>query len=407
MSMTLLDFNDTFNKFGSVDEESLESFERGADIKNYSEVKESVDEYIKRVSNAVKYLDAKCNEVAKEDCKYILIATGLTNRKGQSITIAFRKISEGFRYYYTAHEDKIIKAIQTFNRQNNCEEECTKETVQTGNKNQRQEIKTVNKVADKTADKEYKSVKIADEIYNQLLIKSGWDRHGDSRIVKSYIDTIKCKIEAELLKGERNYFVMSKDGSKIMCNTGLTSNLGNNFILCYRLDKSDKLTESSIIVSKTDAVKEGFEASDFCSIKPFKFYKSILDTVFTSTIDNFDLYNKGRIYHMIEDRRDRLPEYARELPNELLYSRIQYSIETSLKIAEHDLKWIMPIYYISNDEMCYLFPLFINNSFSSGEAEAAIVVGKGEMFLEAKTILKLDDAFRDAMCVSRVGNNWL
>lgn len=393
MSLVVKDFEEVFGKFGNVSVESMESFEIGAGIKNFLDVKEDIENYIENVSSAVTYYDSECNETTKEKCKYIFVSTGLVN-KGHPVTVAFRKHCGNFIYYYTAGEEKIFNAIRKYN-----DEKKGILAVETDKaKDDKRQVEVSN--TKETDD-------IAREVFELLLIKNGWDRKGDASIIKSFLKMMSNKIERDIENGRAKYVVYNSTGDMIMYNTGLVSIIGNSIIIGQELDKSRKLRKRVIIDSKTDAVNLGFSHDEFCSLAPFTFYENVEDTIFKATLDQFDIYSKGRIFHIIEDRIDRLPEYARELPKELLYSRIVYSIETSLKIAEHDTKWIMPIYWYDEDTISYVFPLYINNSFSTGKAEGAIVVGKEGKFWEARTILTLEDAFNDAMCVSRVGEAWL
>lgn len=402
MSLVVKDFEEVFGEFGNVSVESMESFEIGAGIKNFLDVKEDVKNYLKNVSSAITYYDSKCNETTKENCKYIFINTGIVN-KGHLVTVAFRKYCGNFIYYYTACEDKIFNAIKRYNREK-------RDVIAIETDRQKEETKKEDgkQEDDRQVDAETKDIDdIAKEVFDQLLIKNGWDRKKDCSIIKSFLKMMSNKIDRDMENGKAKYIVYNSTSDMIMYNTGLVSIIGNSIIIGQELDKSRKLRKRVIIDSKTDAVNLGFNHEDFCSLSPFTFYENVGDTIFKDTLDQFDIYGKGRIFHIIEDRIDRLPEYARQLPKELLYSRIVYSIETSLKIAEHDTKWIMPIYWYDEDTISYVFPLYINNSFSTGKAEGAIVVGKEGKFWEARTILTLDDAFNDAMCVSRVGEAWL
>lgn len=53
-----------------------------------------------------------------------------------------------------------------------------------------------------------------------------------------------------------------------------------------------------------------------------------------------------------------------------------------------------------------MFPLYITKSFAE-IPDLAMIVSKGEHFYEVKTVIKLEDAYANAVCLATPPSEWL
>jgi len=240
------------------------------------------------------------------------------------------------------------------------------------------------------------------ELYNLLYMKESW-LNKDNKLSRlfNYIIHLTTKV---LLETNTTYIQFNQKKDRIMFNSRLLNKYGNYIIIsCKR--RGQEYFSYKVIKSADDAVKLGFNAE--FNIAPISFFSSLSQVVFSGTIDDFDANNVYKLNHIIEERRDRLPESMREMSSIDISMRLTASINMALKIAMTDYKFIVPIYGVSARRIQFLIPVY--SSFDGeGPPECAIIIDKnahGQW--ETKTVLDLEMAYSHARLITRPDQNWL
>lgn len=400
LSLSQTEIIEAFSLFGTVPEKLASVIERNIPDNKRENLKETLEKATSMSSDAIKYYDEELNECLciDDNVKYKVVSTGIANRSGRMIYASFRK-SETTRewiMFFIADFNKTMNNIKLPDNKLKRDKEVSTE-IKVSAQESRSTEASVN-------SKTISNKRVADEIYNELLIKKGWDKFGDSSIIESYLTMIEKKILSGCSSDAVAY---NSDYSKVVYNTGLLSKYGDDILVMKNVGNGATrgLHGSSMVNSRTELVENGFDKN--VKVDAFKMYDDINELIFTAKIDDFDMSNRNHMKHVIEERADRFPERVRNLGTEVLYGRLVDSIELSLKIAEHDCRWIMPIYFPEKNMISYAFPYYINNNVSNGQAELAILVSKRKLFWEVSTIISVDEAYKDAMCVTNVSASWV
>ena len=254
-------------------------------------------------------------------------------------------------------------------------------------------------------------VHIYNQIYDRLLIKENWKKTSKNRL-GFYLKASFAKVmqDQESLEGNiGNGFILSKDHTKCVVNTGLLDIYNNDI---YLLDKTNSekhfySKDIEIISSKATLIGYGFDKEDILEMpEPIKYYDDRSQLVFEGTIEEFDLEDDFRLNHIINERRHRFPEEYKEMQSDIIADKLKLAIRRALKMQMRDYKHIVPFYSISERRIQHLIPL--NLSSDTAEiTELAIVVGEKNGIWCVYTILSTDDAYDNARLLSRPDNTWI
>ena len=138
-------------------------------------------------------------------------------------------------------------------------------------------------------------------------------------------------------------------------------------------------------------------------ILPINFFDD--NKFFEPDIEDFDI-NPRSLYHIIEERRKRLPESVQALSEAQLATKINNELELGLKIQKRDHNYAKPSFSTLTGTISWMIPMRINREFIE-EPELVLVLRKAKDFWEIKTILPYDDDTKDKiMCLSLYGHLW-
>lgn len=267
----------------------------------------------------------------------------------------------------------------------------------------------IEKTFDKRQNDEY--ITVYDEIYSRLLIKENW-RIGDRDRLRYYIKSLVEKIAYEQTREDGNIgngYVLSEDRTKCLFNTGLIDEFNNDIYLIDLDNEEPNFSDKNIIMASSKAVitMYGFNKENILNMpKPVKFYEDKGDLIFDGTIDEFDLEDNYRLYHIIQERRGRFPEKYRDVNCDIIGDKIKNSIQKAVRLSERDYKYIVPMYNLKDNKIQYLLPLHLDRSIDE-PPELAIVVGENNGFYSVYTILKTEDAYSNARLLCRPDSAWL
>ena len=137
------------------------------------------------------------------------------------------------------------------------------------------------------------------------------------------------------------------------------------------------------------------------------FVKTREDLIFNAEIDDFDLCNYERLSHCIVERRDRFPEYTKNMSDDAICTDMVKAIEMGITLSKYDLSYIKPIYNCRYNQINFIIPYHIGNDFNK-EPELGIVVTQFDNGLwEVMTILRAEECKQDERTLNLYSDNSL
>ena len=231
---------------------------------------------------------------------------------------------------------------------------------------------------------------------NQLLLVNNW------RSIKGldrYIKIIGARIPQLIAKNKTEYYFLNHLKSAVI-NTGLIDRFGRYICVIYRKHLTYNLYVPQMIAERrADYSHEGFEQTNGESLLPISFFDD--EKFFSATIEDLDITPRSFL-HILEERRDRLPEQLKTLSDMALANRIKEAVDTALKFQRCDPTYIKPSYTGTEGIVVWLVPLHIDDRKIGGEPDLVLIFKKMGSFYEAKTILRYDDSVKDrltALCL--------
>lgn len=229
---------------------------------------------------------------------------------------------------------------------------------------------------------------VTEEIYNQLLVQNWKSIEGLDR----YIKIIGCRIQQLIDQENEQYYVMNHIGYVIV-NTGLLNLFGSDILVYYRINKKYNIYEAyEIVYGKTDYLKNDFSKEQASKeLDPISFFNE--DDIFSVDIDDFDI-NYRNMLHIIDERRDRFPDSIKNLPTNVIATRLRNALTQGLKIQQRDKNYVKANYSAKTKNISWVMPFHINTDLLE-EPELVLVIRKNHEFYEVKTILPYDDEMKD------------
>ena len=357
-----------------------------------------INDYAKKVENAVNYLDASGNDLKSDSIKanYKWVSSGYETPSGEKIYFSFYKSRDGeWKGALVGTDDFLLERILGDYATNQKPISITKEEPGTT----------------KSAYNVY------NELYDRLLMKERWVNGTENRLPK-YLASLCLKVENQIKKSKRENksdentygFIVNECRTKIILNTGLLDRFRNDIYMLFNLNKTNLEETVSgpalIINSKLDAIENDFK--DFKFPEPFRFYNTIDELLLSASIEDFDLSDINRLNHIINERRDRFPEGYKNQNEDTIAQKLKTAIETALKISKRDYKYIVPMYNLQQDRIQYLMPLYLDNPIDD-VPELVLVVGKNSRYniCSIMTIISREDAYMNARLIARPDATWL
>lgn len=252
---------------------------------------------------------------------------------------------------------------------------------------------------------------IYNDIYDILLIKENWrstNRDRLHRYIRALLEKVKYEQEmTDEISG--NGYTLSRDRSKCVINTGLIDTYNNDIYIIDLTNKEKNVLNKklTLYVSKSNLVELGFNKEDIAKLpKAIKFYKNKSELVFNADIDDFDLEATNRLYHIIQERRDRFPDNYRDTNCDIICDKIKIAVSKAIRMSERDYRYVVPMFNIKENKIQYLMPLHLDKSLDE-PPELVVVIGEYNGFYNIYTILTIDDAYDNARLLCRPDQSWL
>ena len=267
-----------------------------------------------------------------------------------------------------------------------------------------------------------------DDFYEELAhhaVDETWDyRHNVSQnnkpLLRNYIRYTLRRL------AEENKILESKDGSKIIFNTGLFSPLFEPIlIMADKIErnfyKNPEIVEGSRrslmaipFLKRSLPSGEGPAPEDYVAELddvPFaSFFKDTGELVFDP---NLKIDMSGDDFHnhifLDKDRRKRFRLPDASITDTGLFDKLTKAKERAQKIAKRNYKLVVPQWSFEYGRVQFLMPMYWEQF--KGEPFCALVLDlvtdyKGKYY-EAKTILTLDDCYQNARLIAKPDNTWL
>lgn len=251
--------------------------------------------------------------------------------------------------------------------------------------------------------------KAYEAIYDNLYDKEVWldnmqemKYHRLNNFIMGLLKRIEYLSEKDI--NQKNlYMLESVDKLFVVINTGLLDKFCNPLRLLFRTDR-DGYFEPRCVDSNSQLAQLGFNRFD---VQVVSFIDSVNDVIFdrTATLLDFDFSDNHRLTHTLMERSNRLLSSKVRQPNEML-SIIKTSIEHALKISKCDYNHILPQYNIRNNKLQFLIPVYTDLDFNELPSGALVVERVGN-YWSLLTLLGLEEAYKNARLVNRIGDVWL
>jgi len=243
-----------------------------------------------------------------------------------------------------------------------------------------------------------------EELYSRLLIKDNWKIAENA--LANYVYAIANRLAQKVGYDNKDVCIVNKDRTKVIFNTNLLDKYGNDIYVKFNI-MGNEIRYPEFIRSKADLIEEGFSKEDLGrSLKSINLYDSIDQLIFHAEEEDFDLENFERLTHVLEERIDRFPEEVRDLPLEILCSKLISAIKLAIRISKRDIRYVIPTYCIHTGEIQFLIPFHVIKSLNE-KPELAIVVNKKNGFYAVMTVLPLAEAYANHKTITPYSDEWI
>lgn len=246
-------------------------------------------------------------------------------------------------------------------------------------------------------------------LYNRLLVQKGWEL--ETTALRSYIDVVIARLNFMLQDNEDVDKYLTYNGTHTMAlfNTALLDKFGKPVLVTSAVrGKSLSFTDLRLVDTKATLLQNDFDKEQIKqNLDRVEFVKTREDLMFNAEIDDFDLCNYERLSHCIVERRDRFPEYTKNMSDDAICTDMVKAIEMGITLSKYDLSYIKPIYNCRYNQINFIIPYHIGNDFNK-EPELGIVVTQFDNGLwEVMTILRAEECKQDERTLNLYSDNSL
>lgn len=351
--------------------------------------------------NNYRYFTDNFKELDKDDPRifYIWIDSGYKYCEIYPLYFSFIKRGSMVTGAYVGTEKNIIERanLKMFNKKE--EREYSSSSA----------MSKINNIFVSDPEKEIKEPKTQSffkELYERLLIKSNWNNTDNG--LPNYIYTLINRIRQKYGIDNKDFCIANSDKTKIIFNTNLMDRYGNDIIVKCKIYGDEKeISSPEFVFSKASLIEEGFLKEDVAKeLKTIDLFDNKEELLFDAEIEEFDLDNYNRLTHVLEERIMRFPEEVRNLPLEILCSKLVSAIRLAVRISKRDFRYIVPMYSINTGCIQYLIPFHVNKAFNE-TPELAIIVNKKNGFYAVMTVLPLKEAAANVKSLFPYSDRWM
>ena len=262
--------------------------------------------------------------------------------------------------------------------------------------------------------------KFVSDIYERL-IPEPWDYHSEEQseasgrqhpILCSYIEHELDRLFYEYEKGKEDAIIYNDTETEIFYSTNLLDRYGKDFRILGILDANKRYIEKYILEPDvTELVQHGFSSK--CEPAAPEFFQKIEEIIYHS--DWEIAFNREKAAHIIDERKDRLPEKYARLEPHVIGQKLQNAITFAQNMAKRNFRVIIPKYDPTRKQIQLLMPIYFECSYTP-EPDVALVLtpqatpGRNDEVLHTykpETILKISQAYNDARLIAEPAEHWL
>lgn len=345
------------------------------------------------------------NNDGERTARYKIVETGLKDKyTGDSVYASFTRAKFGWSGTYIGTIETLKNKMNEFWNNSICNNEAKEQNAYDEAEDE--------EASEKEIETEVEQDGYLKDLYDILLKKENWivaRPDGKSRL-ENYLSALQSKVRVLMASNCGNGYIINCSSDKIVYNTGLFDTYMNDiYIMCsiYEHKNEIRMYEHELVSSKPQLITAGFSREDVKMLpKPLTFYKNVSELIMSADIDDFDLSNRSRIDHIIDERKYRFPEQWQAASKDEIFGRIETAVENSLKMQSRDYKYIVPMYNIERDEIQYLMPLHLSKKLNE-VPELVMIVSKNGEFYNLMTIISASDAYDNARVIASLDSKWL
>lgn len=242
---------------------------------------------------------------------------------------------------------------------------------------------------------------VTKDIFDQLLFPRWESIEGLDRYIK--IIGIRLK---QLIEQQKTEYYIENALNYVVVNTGLVDTLGNDTLVIYRkFIKTDHYEAYKRITRKMDLLDNRFSKEDSKKkIKPISFFDDG-ENLFNPTWDDID-FNQECLFHIINERRERLPEEYQNMDNHLIANSLIEALHMSVDIFQKDHHFAKASYSGKYGVVSWFLPLYLKKQCTE-KPELVVAIRKVGDYYESKTILQYNSEMKDKFrALSLYGEIW-
>lgn len=257
-----------------------------------------------------------------------------------------------------------------------------------------------------------------ESLYQNLFLQERWctlsNNEKNYDRLYFYLTNLCAAIKSRYGKQQNLYIENSFMGMNyIVFDSRLLDRYGNKIYLIHSINKSQKDGSETIEITFSNPIfianleiliSYGFNQIDINDIKPLILYTDPSELIFDGNIESIDLEDTYHLKHIIDERRERLPNNFRNKSALEIYLYLKISVEFAVKMSKLNYAYIVPSYSLANNEIQYLIPFY--EQIGQGNPICAIVISKSEGRWMLRTILPIDVAYNNARLLGIPNAEW-
>ena len=244
------------------------------------------------------------------------------------------------------------------------------------------------------------------ELFNRLYDKRDWCAvDGSLHRLKGFIAALAVRAGFLMKNGDAG-ILLNRKKNRLLLNSGLLDVYCNDILLVFEVEDSGRLHSPAIVGSRKSLIHQGFSGECLKeALAPVNFFDKKSDLILMASIEEFDLEDEQRLFHILEERLYRFPEWARQHGVLFLYSKLKSSLEFALRMCRRDYKYASAMYNLRRNRIQFLLPYYLRADFLH-PPELAMIIDRDRGYHLIKTVIPIDEAYGNSLVLSNVAS-WL
>lgn len=247
-----------------------------------------------------------------------------------------------------------------------------------------------------------------EKLYQKLLYKEAWrqesvEGYGYGRL-KSYLIELCSIAKRKLVLAETRDVFRNDKKDKVIFDSNLLDNYGNKIVLIHSVKfgtNSDcmdfRFIRPCVVESRKELLSNGFPENQIQELMALSLYNSSENLIFQGDVEDFDLNDTYYLYHLFEERKERLTKEMKEISQADFAYCVKNSIEHAVKMCKLDYQFIKPSFSLVEMKAVFLAPLYKE---ISAAPLGALVISRQDGKWRIHTVLELEQAYIGARVIA-------